>query len=95
VSAKNGRSRSDNPASQIAKTNPCSHTASYTHADRVMAGMIVPHDCMAEIALVAPEPALVVRSRLYEPRPETLTATLLDMLKAVDVVYRRPLTCGP
>jgi NADH dehydrogenase len=40
-----------------------------------------------EIALVAPEPRLVVRPRLYEPKPETLTAPLLDVLKAVDVVY--------
>jgi NADH dehydrogenase len=40
-----------------------------------------------EIALVAPEPILVVRPRLYEPRPETLTAPLLDVLKAIDVVY--------
>src|SRR3979409_301157 len=42
-----------------------------------------------EIALVAPEPTLVVRPRLYEPRPETLTAPLLDVLKAIDVVYVR------
>jgi NADH dehydrogenase len=40
-----------------------------------------------EIALVAPEPTLVVRPRLYEPRPETLTAPLQDVLKAIDVVY--------
>ena len=40
-----------------------------------------------EIALIAPEPTLVVRPRLYEPRPETLTAPLLDVLKAIDVVY--------
>lgn len=40
-----------------------------------------------EIALVAPEPALVVRPRLYEPKPETLTAPLLDVLTAIDVVY--------
>src|SRR5581483_8973709 len=40
-----------------------------------------------EIALVAPEPTLVVRPRLYEPRPETLTAPLLYVLKAIDVVY--------
>ena len=40
-----------------------------------------------EIALVAPEPTLVVRPRLYEPNPETLTAPLLDVLKAIDVVY--------
>ena len=31
-----------------------------------------------EIALVAPEPTLVVRPRLYEPKPETLTAPLLN-----------------
>jgi NADH dehydrogenase len=40
-----------------------------------------------EIALVAPEPTLVVRPRLYEPNPETLTAPLLDVLRAIDVVY--------
>ncbi|MCC8943848.1 NADH dehydrogenase [Bradyrhizobium sp. USDA 4509] len=40
-----------------------------------------------EIALVSPEPTLVIRPRLYEPKPETLTASLLDVLKAVDVAY--------
>src|SRR6185503_18361470 len=40
-----------------------------------------------EIALVAPEPTLVVRPRLYEPNPETLTAPLLAVLKSIDVVY--------
>ena len=40
-----------------------------------------------EIALVAPEPTLVVRPRLYKSKPETLTAPLLDVLKAVDVTY--------
>jgi NADH dehydrogenase len=40
-----------------------------------------------EITLVAPEPTLVVRPRLYEPKPETLTAPLQDVLKAIDVVY--------
>jgi NADH:ubiquinone reductase (H+-translocating) len=40
-----------------------------------------------EIALVAPQPTLVVRPRLYEPKPETLTAPLLEVLKAIDVVY--------
>ena len=40
-----------------------------------------------EIALIAPEPTLVVRPRLYEPKPETLTAPLLDVLKAIDVGY--------
>src|SRR5215475_963476 len=40
-----------------------------------------------EIALIAPEPTLVVRPRLYEPKPETLTAPLLDVLRAIDVTY--------
>jgi len=40
-----------------------------------------------EIALVAPEPTLVVRPRLYERHPETLTAPLADVFKAIDVVY--------
>src|SRR3954469_8259255 len=40
-----------------------------------------------EIALVSPEPTLVVRPRLYESKPETLTAPLSDVLKAIDVDY--------
>src|SRR6201997_2807058 len=40
-----------------------------------------------DIALVAPQPTLVIRPRLYEPRPETLTAPLMDVLNAIDVVY--------
>src|SRR3569833_3089599 len=40
-----------------------------------------------EIALVAPEPTLVVRPRLYEPKPETLTAPLQDVLKAIEGTY--------
>jgi NADH:quinone reductase (non-electrogenic) len=40
-----------------------------------------------EIALIAPEPTLVVRPRLYEPKPETLTAPLQEVLDAIDVVY--------
>lgn len=40
-----------------------------------------------EIALIAPEPTLVVRPRLYEPNPETLTAPLDGVFKAIDVVY--------
>src|SRR5262245_40360990 len=40
-----------------------------------------------EIALVAPEPRLVIRPRLYEQKPETLTAPLLDVLNSIDVVY--------
>lgn len=42
-----------------------------------------------EIMLVAPEPTLVVRPRLYEPKPETLTAPLLDVFKTIDVTYVR------
>src|SRR5690348_14994356 len=40
-----------------------------------------------EIALVAPEPTLVVRPRLYEQNPHTLTAPLLDVLNAISVSY--------
>jgi NADH dehydrogenase len=40
-----------------------------------------------EIALVAPEPTLVVRPRLYERKPETLTAPLQNVFRAIDVVY--------
>jgi NADH:ubiquinone reductase (H+-translocating) len=42
-----------------------------------------------EITLVSPEPTLVVRPRLYEPRPETLTAPLDSILAAIDVMYVR------
>lgn len=40
-----------------------------------------------EIVLVAPEPTLVVRPRLYEANPETLIAPLDEVLKAIDVRY--------
>lgn len=40
-----------------------------------------------DIALVSPEPTLVIRPRLYEPKPETLTAPLLEVLDAVNVTY--------
>lgn len=40
-----------------------------------------------EIVLIAPEPRLVVRPRLYEPAPETLTAPLDAVLTAIDVGY--------
>ena len=42
-----------------------------------------------EIVLVAPEPTLVVRPRLYEAHPHTLTAPLQDLLNAIDVRYLR------
>src|SRR3546814_1716618 len=38
-----------------------------------------------EIALIAPRPTLVIRPRLYEAKPETLSAPLLDVPKAVHV----------
>ncbi|MGE0745004.1 MAG: NAD(P)/FAD-dependent oxidoreductase [Rhodospirillales bacterium] len=40
-----------------------------------------------EIALIAPEPFLVVRPRLYEPEPQTMKAPLTPLLDAVDVRY--------
>lgn len=42
-----------------------------------------------EIMLVAPDPTLVIRPRLYEPNPKTLTAPLLDVFNAIDVTYVR------
>ncbi|WP_027133439.1 NAD(P)/FAD-dependent oxidoreductase [Geminicoccus roseus] len=40
-----------------------------------------------EIVLIAPEPTLVVRPRLYEPGPEHLTAPLRPVLDAIGVAY--------
>ena len=40
-----------------------------------------------QIVLVSPEPTLVVRPRLYESNPETMTAPLRDVLNAIDVLY--------
>ncbi|TCR65609.1 NAD(P)/FAD-dependent oxidoreductase [Bosea sp. BK604] len=40
-----------------------------------------------DIALVSPEPVLVIRPRLYEPKPETLTAPLQEVFDAVNVTY--------
>ena len=42
---------------------------------------------MLEIAVVAPEPRLVIRPRLYEPAPETMVAPLGEVFDAVDVRY--------
>lgn len=42
-----------------------------------------------EIVMVAPEPTLAVRPRLYEARPETLGAALRPVLDAVDVLFVR------
>jgi NADH:ubiquinone reductase (H+-translocating) len=42
-----------------------------------------------EITVVAPEPQLVIRPRLYERAPETMVAPLMDVFAAVDVRYER------
>ncbi len=40
-----------------------------------------------EIALIAPEPFVVIRPRLYEANPETMKAPLTELLQATDVRY--------
>jgi NADH:ubiquinone reductase (H+-translocating) len=40
-----------------------------------------------EIVVVAPEPRLVIRPRLYERAPETMVAPLTELFEAVDVRY--------
>jgi len=40
-----------------------------------------------EIALISPEPFLVVRPRLYEPKPETMKAPLTELFQEMDVRY--------
>src|ERR1700744_4976315 len=40
-----------------------------------------------EIAIVSPEPVLVIRPRLYEAKPETLAAPLREVFRAIDVVF--------
>ncbi|MGH9807750.1 MAG: NAD(P)/FAD-dependent oxidoreductase, partial [Terriglobia bacterium] len=42
-----------------------------------------------EIAVVAPEPQLVIRPRLYERAPETMVAPLAELFEAVDVRYEQ------
>jgi len=42
-----------------------------------------------EITVVAPEPRLVVRPRLYEPAPETMVAPLAELFAAVDIRYEQ------
>lgn len=42
-----------------------------------------------EITVVSPEPRLVIRPRLYEPEPETMSAPLSELFKAIDVRYER------
>ncbi|MGP9812667.1 NAD(P)/FAD-dependent oxidoreductase [Rhodopseudomonas sp. NSM] len=40
-----------------------------------------------QITLIAPQPSLIVRPRLYEPHPEKMTASLGPLLAAIDVDY--------
>src|SRR5215470_7903941 len=40
-----------------------------------------------EIALISPEPFLVIRPRLYENNPETMKAPLTELLQATGVRY--------
>jgi NADH dehydrogenase len=40
-----------------------------------------------EIALIAPEPFVVIRPRLYEANPETMKAPLTELLQVTDVRY--------
>jgi NADH:quinone reductase (non-electrogenic) len=40
-----------------------------------------------EIALISPEPFLVIRPRLYEANPETMKAPLLELFQVTDVRY--------
>lgn len=42
-----------------------------------------------EIALIAPEPFVVIRPRLYEANPDTMKAPLTELLRAIDVRYVR------
>ena len=40
-----------------------------------------------EIALISPEPFLVIRPRLYEANPETMKAPLMELFRETDVRY--------
>ena len=42
-----------------------------------------------EIVVVAPEPRLVIRPRLYERAPETMVAPLAEVFDAVGVRYEQ------
>src|SRR5690349_16219835 len=42
-----------------------------------------------EVVVVAPEPRLVIRPRLYEREPETMTAPLLELFDALDIRYEK------
>ena len=42
-----------------------------------------------EIVIVAPEPRLVVRPRLYERAPETMVAPLAEVFEALDIRYEQ------
>jgi NADH dehydrogenase len=48
----------------------------------------------ADVTLVAPEPRLEIRPRLYETRPETLAVDLKPLLRKVDVGFARGTATG-
>ena len=56
-------------------------------------GLLRDEQCVSpdtlEIAVAAPEPRLVIRSRLYERAPETMVAPLAELFEAVDVRYEQ------
>ena len=41
-----------------------------------------------EIALISPEPFLVIRPRLYEPKPETMKAPLTELFQEIGCPLR-------
>jgi NADH:ubiquinone reductase (H+-translocating) len=47
------------------------------------------NDGSIEIIVVAPEPSLHVRPRLYEPDPASMTAPLLDLFAAIGIRFRQ------
>lgn len=42
-----------------------------------------------EITVISPQPALVIRPRLYEPAPETMAAPLAELFEATDIRFVR------
>ena len=48
----------------------------------------------ADVTLVAPEPKLEIRPRLYEAGPETLAVDIRPLLRKIDVGYARGAATG-
>src|SRR5215471_3542718 len=49
---------------------------------------------LADVTLVAPEPMLEIRPRLYEARPETLAVDVRPLLRKVDIGFARAAAIG-